>query len=559
MTRFICTLLLCVLTLTACHMKPTDPSNIPRDLLPRNISLKAFDPHRKDFSCVHEADRVPPLDPEADTWFQQGLAVTSRDLWPNQRNYPEAVRLWTKAAERKHWKAMMHLAGVLIEGDGTEPYVVPPDVERAVRIVEDAMRLGVPAAFDMMGNYHQSGFVKTDISRAYAFWELAADMGSPSALTHLGRALSAAYDNPKDGIWANEAVGLKMLKCAFAQGYGKAAYELALYLEVVKKDFAPAVRVYHEGVKFGSEDCANSLDSLFRGAKMKNGGPTKDPGRAERYAELAQALWHNPDLRFPNLDKALPLPPAPLPKWGGSLEVLKGAAMAVVPVPVPKPSAASQRTGRAHIPQGLALPEYPEPPRLEALGLNPNIGVLPQYERTAVRFSGYWLPQLLQPRSERHAEWNEWQQPQRYARGESFEDAREGLTRYDGRVMWHYLGVAEAVPAPEPHPALRMRVARQVRPPEQALTCMPGEACPRTGIWMARLPADHRQAAAFNHWSRQGYFERGQRLHIQATQALKDGRGLRWHWLDGENDAGFAGFRDLTLTDLHDGEGNQLA
>jgi len=166
-----------------------------------------------------------------------------------------------------------------------------------------------------MGTYHQSAMgVKGDISRAYAFWELAADMGSPSAQTFLGRALLAGYDNPKEGIWSNQPVGMKMLECAFAQGFGKAAHELGLEYEY-RKNFKEAIRVQHEGVKFGSERCAHSLSSLFRGAEMMNGGPAPDSARAERYSALGDALYHNRDLRFPNLDKVLPLPPASLPQW----------------------------------------------------------------------------------------------------------------------------------------------------------------------------------------------------------------------------------------------------
>ena len=34
--------------------------------LPRYEKLPLFDPHRKDFNCVYEAQQVPPLDPQAD-------------------------------------------------------------------------------------------------------------------------------------------------------------------------------------------------------------------------------------------------------------------------------------------------------------------------------------------------------------------------------------------------------------------------------------------------------------------------------------------------------------
>jgi uncharacterized protein len=164
--------------------------------LPRNQNLKAFDPHRKDFVCKHEADAVPPIDPEAEQWLQQGLALTSPTLWPDQRDYKKATQLWQQAAERKHWKAMLNLANAYAQGEG-----VPRDTEHAVQIVESAMKLGIPAAYDLMGTYHMEGLgVKQDASRAYAFWEQAADMGSPSAMAYLGKALKAAYDDPKSGI-----------------------------------------------------------------------------------------------------------------------------------------------------------------------------------------------------------------------------------------------------------------------------------------------------------------------------------------------------------------------
>ncbi|MGJ7508620.1 DUF6396 domain-containing protein [Variovorax sp. GT1P44] len=335
--RVACCLLVGLGVLSACsESAPVIPP------LPRNMALKAFEPHRQDFVCKHEADAVPAIDAQAEAWFQEGLHATSRDLWPNQRDYPKAVELWQKAAERKHWKAMMNLAGVLIEGDGTEPYVVPRDTERAIRIVEEAMKLGIPAAFDAMGTYHQQGLgVGGDTSRAYAFWELAADMGSPSAQAFLGYDLSAAYDNPKELFWDNRVVGLKMLECSFAQGSGNGANKLA---RVYRRDKTPegwarTIRVLHEGVKFGCEKCASSLAVLFGGAEMTKGGPSPDPGREDRYMAFVDALYQNPDLRFPNLDKVLPLPPAKFSQWDMSKpRTLIDAARQVVPAPAVKPT-----------------------------------------------------------------------------------------------------------------------------------------------------------------------------------------------------------------------------
>ncbi|WP_230411307.1 DUF6396 domain-containing protein [Collimonas humicola] len=51
-----------------------------------------------------------------------------------------------------------------------------------------------------------------------------------------------------------------------------------------------------------------------------------DNAPADGYEAFTDALQHNPDLRFPNLDKVLPLPPAKLPHWNGNKNDLLNAA-----------------------------------------------------------------------------------------------------------------------------------------------------------------------------------------------------------------------------------------
>jgi TPR repeat protein len=324
--------------------------------LPRNMHLKAFDPHRKTFTCKHEADAVPAIDPEADQWNRQALGLTSRLLWPEDRDYKTAIQLWQRAAERKHWKAMLNLVNAYAHGEG-----VQRDTEHAVQIIEAAMRLGIPAAYDLMGTYHMDGIgVKPNASRAYAFWELAADMGSASAQAYIGSKLVGIYDDPRGSFWGNRKIALKMLECGFAQGNGDAAYELGFALRGTDKsldeDNDRALHALHEGVKFGHADCASSLFVAF-----SNGKPivnsVKDPSRADRYDVLAEALFHDPDLRLPNLDKILPLPPAVLPQWDGKKQTLIDAARANPPTRAPSPASApkpvlppsSQRTRGDHI------------------------------------------------------------------------------------------------------------------------------------------------------------------------------------------------------------------
>lgn len=496
---------LVALHLTACDkMTPIDP-------LPRHQALKAFDPHRKEFTCTYEADAVPPIDQQAEAWHKEALYVTRASLWPNQRDWKKAEQLWTQAAERKHWKAMMNLASLYETGQGEGALAVPEDSYKAIDIVEAAMKLGIPAAYDKMGNYHSRGMpsIRPNGSRAWAFWERAADIGNPQALTHIGKALAATYDNPEEGFWGNMPIAIKMLECAVSQGFGQAALELGVSLSNTTPEFENlnrALQVLHEGVKFGSEKAAKYLFASFDDGDPIVGN-LKDPSRAARYRALGDALYRNRDLRFPNLDKVLPLPPAPLPAWDGKAQSLIDAAKAVEPVPAPKPTPGASRTGRAHIPEGHVLPDHPVPSREESPSRDRPMA---QYESTAARFTGYWLPQLLDPRTDHHAAWDRAQVPLRLARGEAFPPMRDRLGPNDGRVMWHYMGLPVPVAPPVRSARLRAGVVREVPAMDGTpITCAAGKPCPRTGIWDATAEPDHPQAGVVNAWWRQAFIEQG--------------------------------------------------
>ncbi|AMO99100.1 sel1 repeat family protein [Collimonas arenae] len=522
LAQLIICLLLATFTLIACSMKPT---------LPRNMTLKAFDPHRKVFVCQYEVNNVPPIDAQAEAWFQEGLRLTSADLPPNQRNYPKAVELWQKAADKNHWKAMMNLAGVLIDGDGFAPYEVAAEPERAVQIVERGMQLGIPAAFDLMGSFHQNGAgVTGDVSRAYGFWELAADKGSPSAQTFLGKALKAAYDNPREGFWGNRKIGLKMLECAYAQGYGKAALELGVTLGNTDKDYPRALKILHEGVKMGCEDCANSLSSNFRNISALTNNFI-DTARSERYSALGDALYQNPDLRFPNLDKILPLPPAKLPQWDGKTESLINAAKPVVPAPPPPAvTPGANLSGRAHIPQGWVLPKNPWPPADEARDL-PHAGYLrPQYETTAAAYTGYWLAQLLQPVTSRHHAWDQHQAPHYYAKGELFDRTRPGLISDDGRIMWHYMGVPEKVRPNELPAEVRRGIWRMAEANPALSSCSGDEPCSRSGVWQPILPDGHPLRSLVNRRWKETFALQGQPFPDPKKDWLLDVESHEMKW-----------------------------
>jgi len=521
---------LSALLLTGCPMNnesQTNPSLLSDASLPRFTKLPLFDPHRKSFECKHEAEVNPPITSEAEALFQQAMATTSHDLWEEDRNYVKAAQLYEQAMKLGHWKAQFNLASLYLKGWG-----VPQDTERAIELTEDLMRKGVPAAWDNMGTMYMGGIgsLKQDASVAYAFWQRAADMGSMASQAYIGAKLLGNHDEPPS-FWGNRSIGLKMLECAVAQGSGLAAYELGVTMDVEGKNRVRALQVLHEGVKLGSERSAGSLSSSFRHGRDLV-GRIPDISRADRYHVLANALHLNPDLRFPNLDKVLPLPPTPLPKWDGNKQTLIDAAKAVVPAP-PAPSKpeappASQRTGRAHIPEGHALPEQPQWP------------MPAQYETTAAPQGGYWIARLMHPHSARHLAWNAAQVPLRYERGEPFESSREGLEVADGRILFHYLGVpvAEAPPPQaDVHPKVAQGAARQACLPQPLRRWRGGgDPCPTSGIWAASVPADHPAAAVFNGWHRQTYVRQGQPFPDPRDAHLDiEPSWITWIWWDQAN------------------------
>lgn len=289
--------------------------------------LPTFNPHMTTFVCKHEDRKAIPLDPEADQWYAKAIELENYSADDDHRANAEMVRLMRKAVERKHWKAMVALAHMYHQG---RERTLPDGRPAAAQLMEQAMGLGVPAAFYKVGKWLDEGFSlraapSTDphvdpavyLKRlSYAFLQKAAVMGNPDAMTTLGTSMHF-----HSGEWANatpeeRVVGRKMLQCAFEQGFGPAAYSLASTLgDATAAEREQAIRVLHEGVKLGCIDCAGKLGVEF-GPENMGGSKTLvrkvDQVRAKAYHEFHSALVFHPDWRFSNLDKVLPLPPAKL-------------------------------------------------------------------------------------------------------------------------------------------------------------------------------------------------------------------------------------------------------
>ena len=165
---------------------------------------------------------------------------------------------------------------------------------------------------------HGYGGMSLDADIAWAYYKRAAELGSSEAQM----ALAEAYaDNQRP----NEARHMRL--CAYQQGDGQAAYRLGIEAELMKQS-RESVEYYQQGVRLGDHDSAAELmlffDVKFWSEQKKEDrdrlvelGLRADEERSSRYRVIADILDRNPDLRLPELDKILPLPPAELPPWHG--------------------------------------------------------------------------------------------------------------------------------------------------------------------------------------------------------------------------------------------------
>jgi hypothetical protein len=293
----------------------------------RNIILPAFNPHAKIFTCKYEADSVPAIDREADIWYQEAIYLTRATLEDDKRDWKKAKALLTKAINRNHWKAILTLATTSKTTNGKGDFKVLANPTLSLKLTEHALFLKIPFAHVIMGGYYLENFggFAYDKSKTLAFWQMAASMGESETMTNIGTAISGTIDNPDEDKWANRTIGLEMLRCAASQGNGRAAYTLGLDViaqsgETNHKE-AEMLKLLHQALMFGYADAADLLSKLFASASMLS--PEKvDPERSERYKNLGLAIQYNPDLRFPNLDKIIPLPPVKIPPWNGMTESL---------------------------------------------------------------------------------------------------------------------------------------------------------------------------------------------------------------------------------------------
>ena len=294
----------------------------------------ALQEQKLQFTCIKEADHLPPLDSQADVWFKQARAMQKAE---GIKNYDTIASLYRQAAAKDHYKAMINLQNMLYQGL-VEPAHGKAVPEEVIELSERLMKLGVPGGYYSMGQYLENGYgVKRDKAASLAYFRKAADLGSPEGQYVVGKLLMAEqFEDPsnpdpytiryKPNPAYRPGIGRAMLDCAANQGYGEAANWLAVKYKI-SKDYKNALQYYQLAVKNGHDLSALQLEDSFNGPLSSNEldylGVTKDPERVRRYTLIEHEIDSNPSARFPDIDKIVPLPPAELPKWDGTFEYKK--------------------------------------------------------------------------------------------------------------------------------------------------------------------------------------------------------------------------------------------
>ncbi|MHC8289923.1 tetratricopeptide repeat protein [Pseudomonas sp. XS1P51] len=255
-----------------------------------------------EFKCIHELDTAPPLDQQADQWFKQARSISKERL----PDWAEVARLYQRAVEKNHWKAMHNLAELYLRGDGLEK-----DTNKAIDLYMLMVKLEVPLGYYDMSVMTQRGVgvVQSD-KNAMMFLLKAGDLGSPLAQLRLGSIY--IYDLKKYKL------GESYLRCAAHQDDAEANYELGGYYEVVDRNYPVAMHYYQRAASLGERKGAMEIKDTFREGKFSY---KKDERLAKAYYEVSSQLSKNPELRLPNLAKDIPLPPNPVQGYHGDKDI----------------------------------------------------------------------------------------------------------------------------------------------------------------------------------------------------------------------------------------------
>jgi len=278
------------------------------------------------FSCTHEADHLPLLDPEADELFKYARYLQKR---PGPKDFDEMARYYRIAAAHGHYKANSNLQQLVSEGLASSPDPEKESIDLASQLID----AGVPSGYYDIDYYLNLGYgLKQDKEMALRYFRKAADLGNADAQFYVGNLLAPLDKAP--------VIAMQMRQCAADQGHGKAAHILGIDLKTDGLYFE-AILVIQKGVAAGNTLSALALEEGFKGPLPSDGlnylALPNDPERSRRYGLIGKFIDRNDgrNPKVPDIDQIVPLPPAKLPSWDGTFQWQKEQDTSAPP---PKPS-----------------------------------------------------------------------------------------------------------------------------------------------------------------------------------------------------------------------------
>ncbi len=114
------------LSLVACACSKKEP---PGTALPDMSAVRT----NLAFSCTHQADHLPPLDPQAEGLFLYARFLEKQD---GTKDFNEVARYYRIAAAHGHYKANQNLQSLISDGLAGSPDAPKETVELAVRLIQ---------------------------------------------------------------------------------------------------------------------------------------------------------------------------------------------------------------------------------------------------------------------------------------------------------------------------------------------------------------------------------------------------------------------------------------
>lgn len=298
------------------------------------------------FTCTHEADHLPRLDPEADKLFQYARYLEKKD---GPKDFNDIARYYRIASAHGHYKANHNLQILISSGAAASP---DPEKE-SVDLAEQLIKAGVPSGYYDIGHYLLNGYgLRQDEDAARRFIRKAADLGNPDAQYYVANLLDPADMAPE--------IARQMFQCASDQGYAAAGNDLGVTLQL-KEQFTEAVKAFQTSAKAGSGKSVFLLQNAFDAQGGKDPiyglGVSPDPERSRRYGLIGKFIDDNDgrNPKVPDIDKIVPLPPAKLPPWDGTFEWQKEQDAAVAPQK-PSDEFVGQMAKAKHLDPATGLP-----------------------------------------------------------------------------------------------------------------------------------------------------------------------------------------------------------